>query len=83
MIGLDLGKAMRDAQADPQAMTEIMRRVAEPLGATDMVVYLVDFAQTVLAPMPDRGAHVDLLEQEAVIGSMAGRAFSSGVATSS
>ena len=49
MIGLDLGKAMRDAQADPQAMTEIMRRVAEPLGATDLVVYLVDFAQTVLA----------------------------------
>ena len=45
------------------------------------MVYLVDFAQTALAPMPDRGAQVDLPEQEAVIGSMAGRAFSSGVAT--
>ncbi len=72
---------MREAQAVPQSMTDIMLRVAKPLGATDVVVYLVDFAQTVLAPMPDRGTHADVPEQEQVIGSMAGRAFSSGVTT--
>ena len=43
MIGFDLGAATRDAQLAPQSMTEIMLRVAKPLGATDVVVLLVDF----------------------------------------
>ncbi len=55
-----------------------MLRVARPLGVTDVVVYLVDFAQTALEPMPDRAMHADAPEQERVVGTMAGRAFVEG-----
>jgi phosphoserine phosphatase RsbU/P len=78
MAGLDLGVALREAQAAPEAIPEILLRIAGPLGATDLVVYLVDFAQTTLEPMPDRGTHADAPQQEQVVGSMAGRAFSDG-----
>src|SRR4051794_33407374 len=71
---------MRNAQAAPQSVTSIVLRVARPLGVTDVVVYLVDFGQTVLEPMSDGGTHADLPEQEPVVGSMAGRAFVDGVA---
>ncbi len=69
---------MREAQLAPQSMTDIMLRVAKPLGATDVVVLLVDFAQNTLEPLPDRGTHADPPEQEPVVGSMAGRAFVEG-----
>ena len=71
---------MRTAQADPQSVTSVVLRAAEPLGVTDVVVYLVDFAQTVLQPIPDGGAHADVPEQEPVVGSMAGHAFVDGTA---
>jgi len=80
VVRFDLGAAMRNAQADPQSVTSTLLRVAKPLGVTDVVVYLVDFAQTVLEPMPDTGTHTDLPQQEPVVGSMAGRAFVDGVA---
>ena len=49
-----LGLALREAQAAPESIPDIMMRVAKPLGATDIAVYLVDFAQKILQPMPDR-----------------------------
>src|SRR5205085_7860597 len=71
---------MRTAQAARESVASVVLRVAKPLGVTDVVVYLVDFAQTVLEPMPDGAAHADLPGQEPVVGSMAGRAFVDGAA---
>jgi len=39
------------------------------------VVYLVDFGQTVLEPMPDRAAHAEVPVSETLATTMAGRAF--------
>lgn len=73
-----LGTALRAAQAAPQSVPDILRRGALGLGATDVVVYVVDFAQSTLEPLPDRGAHADLPKSEPVATSMAGRAFAGG-----
>jgi serine phosphatase RsbU (regulator of sigma subunit) len=81
MAGLDLGAALREARAAPESISDIMLRIARPLGATDVVVYLVDFAQTTLGPLPDRAGHAAVPEQEQVVGSMAGRAFVDGACT--
>ena len=76
MARLDLGTALRAAQgADPASVADLVLRVAEDLGATDVVVYLVDFAQTTLEPVPDRSAHPDVPQSEEVAATMAGRAF--------
>lgn len=48
---------------------------AAALEATDLVVYLVDFGQSVLEPLPDRFTHAELPVAEPVVASMAGRAF--------
>src|SRR4051812_12014381 len=81
MAGLDLGVALREAQVAPESIPDIMFRIAKTFGANDVVVYLVDFAQTMLEPIPDRAAHADAPTQEPVIGSMAGRAFVEGACT--
>lgn len=78
MVSLDLGLALREARAAPESIPEIMMRVAKPLGATDIAVYLADFARTVLQPMPDRAPHAAVAVPEEVIGTMAGRAFITG-----
>src|SRR4051812_2997779 len=44
-------------------------------GGTDVVVYLVDFAQTTLEPLPDRSTHTELPHSEEVATTIAGRAF--------
>lgn len=75
MAGIDLGVALREAQVAPESIPDILLRMARTLGATDVVVYLVDFAQTMLEPIPDRAAHSEVPVQEQVVGSMAGRAF--------
>ena len=56
-------------------MTEILGRAAAGLRATDVVVYLIDFGQTVLEPLPDRTAHPDLPSGEDVGTTLAGRCF--------
>lgn len=67
---------MREARnANPAAMPEVLARSAKAIGATDLVVYLVDFGQTVLEPIPDRSAHADAPGIEALSSTMAGRAF--------
>jgi len=40
-----------------------------------VVVYLVDFAQTTLEPLPDRSTHAEVAKSEEVATTMAGRAF--------
>jgi serine phosphatase RsbU (regulator of sigma subunit) len=77
VIGLDLGRALREAQAAPDSIPDIVLRIAIPLGATDVIVYLVDFAQTMLEPLP-LATHAAAPEPEPVVGSMAGRAFAEG-----
>ena len=42
-------------------------------------MYVVDFAQATLEPLPDLGAHADVPQSEPVATSMAGRAFVGGV----
>jgi len=76
MVGMDFAAALRRAQeADPASMPAILARSASEFGATDVVVYLVDFGQTVLEPLPDVSSHAELPASEAVTASMAGRAF--------
>ncbi|HET9689526.1 MAG TPA: PP2C family protein-serine/threonine phosphatase [Acidimicrobiales bacterium] len=83
MPPLDLGAALRAAQtADPASIPDIVESVASSFGATDLVVYLVDFAQATLEPLPDRRTHADLPASEAVATTMAGRAFVSQDVTS-
>jgi hypothetical protein len=73
---LDLGAALRAAQAaDPASIADIVETVASTFGATDVVLYMVDFGQETLEPLPDRRAHSDLPVSEAVATTMAGRAF--------
>ena len=71
-----MGRALRIAQAaDPAAIPDVVLRIAGDLGATDVVVYLVDFAQTTLEPLPDRSTHAEIPKSEEVATTMAGRAF--------
>jgi serine phosphatase RsbU (regulator of sigma subunit) len=73
---LDLGRAIRLAHgADPASVPDVVLKVATTIGATDVVVYLVDFAQQTLAPLPTRRTHADLPMGEEVASTMAGRAF--------
>ena len=60
---------------------DVLEVAAGALGGTDMVVYLVDFEQEVLKPLPDRSSHVELPHTEDVGTTIAGRAFLHGEAT--
>jgi hypothetical protein len=82
-MSVDLGEALRAAQtADPASVPDVIESVAAGLGATDVVVYLVDFGQGTLEPLPDRRPHAEVPESEAVATTMAGRTFVSQQATS-
>lgn len=71
-----MSAALRRAHgSDPGSMVSIVATAASELGATDVVVYLIDFSQTTLEPLPDLALHADLPASEPVAGSMAGRAF--------
>lgn len=67
------------AHAAPFVFEKLLRQAAEPLGATDLTVYLVDVQHMVLQPLllsPDMSDPI--LAEEAVSTSMAGRVFLSG-----
>jgi len=61
--------------SDPASVPDVVAKIAADLGATDVVLYLVDFAQTTLEPLPGRATHSDLPASEEVSSTMAGRAF--------
>lgn len=61
--------------ADPASVVEVLANVAREAGATDFVMYLIDFGHTSLEPVPDGRAPHDSPPSEAVSASMAGRAF--------
>jgi serine phosphatase RsbU (regulator of sigma subunit) len=73
---LNLGHALRSTRgADPASVPDVVQRLAADVGAADVVVYLIDFAQTTLEPLPARAAHADVPTAEEVATTMAGRAF--------
>lgn len=75
-MGIDFGSALRRARAsDPTQVVEILTSAAAEVGATDITIYLVDFGQTILEPLPDRATHAKLPKSEDVATTMAGRAF--------
>jgi hypothetical protein len=62
-IDLDgLVRAMRGA--DPADVPEMMASAAATLGGRDVVLYLVDFEQRVLEPLPDHSTHEELPHSE-------------------
>lgn len=67
------------AEATPVVLEQLLRRAAEPLGATDLSVYLADVQHMVLQPIllsPDLSDPI--LAEEAISTSVAGRVFLSG-----
>jgi hypothetical protein len=75
MTGIDLTPLLRSTLAQPEAVTAALESVGATLGASDVVVYLIDFGQTVLEPLGDHAAHAELPHAEDVASTMAGRAF--------
>jgi hypothetical protein len=74
-----IGQLLRASQsADPDALVETISLAVAGLGGTDVVLYLVDYANAVLMPHPDVLPHGEQPRIAAVDGSMAGRAFVSG-----
>jgi hypothetical protein len=60
---------------DPGDVPGMLVGAISGLGATNLVVYLVDFEQRVLEPIRDQSAQSELAETEEVDVSLAGRAF--------
>jgi serine phosphatase RsbU (regulator of sigma subunit) len=74
--GLDCSGVLRSAIAsDPGAVVDVLTSAVRGFGAVDVVAYLVDFEQATLEPLPDRATHADVPDAEAVVGTLAGRAF--------
>jgi len=80
---LNLGAALRLVQtSDPASVPDIVETVAKGIGATDIVVYLVDFGHATLEPLPDRHPHAEVPHSESVATTMAGRTFVSQLPSS-
>jgi serine phosphatase RsbU (regulator of sigma subunit) len=76
MARIDVSTALRRARlSGPATIPEILAQTAAEVGATDVVVYLVDFGQTTLEPLPDRSVHAEVPSSEPVATTIAGRAF--------
>ncbi len=72
----DYGEALRAIhELAPSAVADSLGHLARRAGASDIVLYLADFEQAVLRPIPDRGAHAELPVGEPVLGTVAGEAF--------
>ena len=63
------------AELAPSDIADTMVRLARQAGASGIVAYLVDFSQSVLYPLPDRGMGIDTRVAVQVRGTAAGRAF--------
>lgn len=76
MTAVDFGTSLRlGLRGDPGALADVMASAAASIGATDAVVYLVDFEQQVLEPLPNLEPHREVPEPEDTHTTMAGRAF--------
>src|SRR5580698_5285384 len=76
MDELDLGSALRSLhELAPLDIPDILSRVAGHIGAYDVTAFLVDFEQSTLFPVPDRGVHVDSPIGVATEGTPEGQAF--------
>jgi len=74
--GVDFGGLVRAMKrADPADVPDMMLSAAAEMGAVDVVVYLVDFEQVTLEPLPDRSTHREVAHSEEVGTTVAGRAF--------
>jgi serine phosphatase RsbU (regulator of sigma subunit) len=73
---VDIGAGLRaTGSSDPASVPALVAAAVEDLGATDIVVYVVDVEQLWLVPLPDESTHVAVPEPEGVATSMAGRTF--------
>jgi serine phosphatase RsbU (regulator of sigma subunit) len=59
----------------PADIGDTLTSLARRAGAADVMAYLVDFGQTVLYPVPDRGVHLHLPVGIPVAGTPEGRAY--------
>jgi serine phosphatase RsbU (regulator of sigma subunit) len=75
MADFDLTPLLRPPLAQPEAVPAAIESMGAGMGATDVVVYLVDFGQTVLEPLSDHTSHSELPHSEEVASTMAGKAF--------
>jgi len=77
------GAALRALSgASPTTVADTIAATAQAAGAIDIVLYIVDFEQTVLVPIPSTSVHVEAPVPEGVNGSMAGRAYTEQAAVS-
>jgi serine phosphatase RsbU (regulator of sigma subunit) len=61
--------------AQPDSVPATIESVGVDIGASDIVVYLVDFGQQFLEPLGDYTSHQELPRSEEVATTMAGRSF--------
>jgi hypothetical protein len=64
--------------AEPDAIVGSLMAATRPFGATDLLLYLIDYEHTLLMPHPDIGHEGDPSEVDTVDGTMARRAFQTG-----
>lgn len=76
----DYARALSDVpRASPSELLTLIRTAAEPLGPSEVVLYLVDFERVALQPVLLSPGFADpILPDEDVAGSAAGRAFRTG-----
>ena len=75
-----VARLLRLQQAtEPDAIVETLSAALSGVGATDVVLYLIDYAQLALTPHPDVLPHGEDPQVASLDGSMAGRAFTSAV----
>ena len=76
--GRPLARLLQAGQiAEPDAIVDTLMGALAPLGASDLVLYLIDYEHVALMPHPDILPHGEHPEVATVDGSMAGRAFQS------
>jgi serine phosphatase RsbU (regulator of sigma subunit) len=72
----DFGSALRALhQLAPSDVVDSVTQLAGEIGAHDVTIFLIDFGQSALFPVPDRGVHVDSPIGIATEGTLEGRAF--------
>ena len=76
MADLNLTRILRsNLLAQPDSVPAVIESVGVDIGASDVVVYLVDFGQQFLEPLGNYSSHRELPQSEEVGSTMAGRAF--------